>query len=222
MYAAVPNVTGFTPERSARLSVAATAILDQAASTLRLPERRVVKSAVNVRIESGFGDPWKRNPLSVIDGWSVGHRNATSTVGDDLLGDATVTVQREWAVGAFDVKMGVAPVAQTGRASSTATHSVVESSGDVATISAETAPGPSLTNEKERAEPVASAEPSHATGEIAQIGAYQGVEPASLVSSSGTGAADQAPINFIAITIVGLAAIVGIFVLVYSNRKKKV
>jgi hypothetical protein len=81
-------------------------------------------------------------------------------VGDDLLGDATVTVQREWAVGAFDVKMGVAPVAQTGRASSTATHSVVESSGDVATISAETAPGPSLTNEKERAEPVASAEPS--------------------------------------------------------------
>jgi len=69
---------------------------------------------------------------------------------------------------------------------------------------------------------VASADPSTATGEIAQIGAYQGVEPASLVSSSGTGAADQAPINFIAIAIVGLAAIIGISVLVYSNRKRKV
>jgi hypothetical protein len=97
-------------------------------------------------------------------------------VGDDLLGDARVTVQLEWAVVAYVVKPGVAPVVHAGGASSTATQSFVESSGEVWTISAETAPGPSLTNEKEREEPSGSVEPSRTSCLKVIVAAGEGLE----------------------------------------------
>ena len=83
--------------------------------------------------------------MTQINGCLEGHRNAMSTVGELWSADVRVTVQREWSVGAtIEVKPGATPSWHACAASSTARQIREVSDGEDDTISAETAPGPSL------------------------------------------------------------------------------
>jgi hypothetical protein len=71
---------------------------------------------------------------------------AMSTVGVDASADMIVTVQRDWPANVGSFNSGVAPDWHTAGPASELMHSVVESAGEVATMDAVTAPGPSLVN----------------------------------------------------------------------------
>jgi hypothetical protein len=91
-----------------------------------------------------------------MEGWRAGHLNATSTVGVPSLAEASVTIQCEWGVVDGMTKPGVPPVAHSGVAPSAEMQIFVVSVGEVVTICADTAPGPSLSNWKVRATAVVS------------------------------------------------------------------
>lgn len=166
-----------------------TAAGGHAASTLSVPAARVVKVALNMRRESGFGEPWKRAWSREIDGFSEGHLNCTSTVGDASLAELSVKVQCEWAVVAGRVNPGAASESHTVGEPSTVRHIIDESVGAVEVTSAETVPGPSLVNENVRIALAGSARESRVRSPNVTVAVGNRRDGTAVLEGSGVGLA---------------------------------
>ena len=160
VYVAFPTADPDDFVTSLRVNSALADAGGQEATTPTDPAARVVNVAEMPRSESGFGAPWNRPWLSVIDGDSVFQVRATSTTGVEPGSDAmSVTIHCACSPtdGAVVKKLGVEPLLQLSDAPFTWMHIFNAAIGAAATTSAETDPGPSVVKENVRAVPAGSA-----------------------------------------------------------------